>query len=317
MSVALLACVLCGLGTDVEASRDAAIASGVRFLSREVPLWPQENRCFSCHNNGDAARALMAVGVRREPLAATLDWLADPEAWDRSGREAGPAVDRRLARLQFTAALADALEHGLLLERAPLLRAAGRLAADVRPDGSWPVEDEADPGSPATYGPALATATARLLLRSTDRERFGADIDRSGAWLRARRTRGPLDAAAVVTGLPEGGIERDAALRRLLREQGDDGGWGIFANDPSDSFVTAVSLIALAGVARSDRVEIALQRGEDFLIRTRTAEGSWPEPTRPPAAASYAQRISTTGWAVRALVASQAVRAGGARGDGR
>ena len=32
------------------------------------------------------------------------------------------------------------------------------------------------------------------------------------------------------------------------------------------------------------------------------ADGSWPETTRPPGADSYAQRISTTGWALLALL---------------
>jgi hypothetical protein len=27
----------------------------VAFLTREVPRWSVENRCFSCHNNGDAS----------------------------------------------------------------------------------------------------------------------------------------------------------------------------------------------------------------------------------------------------------------------
>jgi len=30
----------------------------IAFLSREVPRWSRENHCFSCHNNGDGARAL-------------------------------------------------------------------------------------------------------------------------------------------------------------------------------------------------------------------------------------------------------------------
>ncbi|MGH9463409.1 MAG: hypothetical protein ACRD1X_19575, partial [Vicinamibacteria bacterium] len=30
----------------------------VRFLAREVPRWRAEHDCYSCHNNGDAARAL-------------------------------------------------------------------------------------------------------------------------------------------------------------------------------------------------------------------------------------------------------------------
>ncbi|MFN0122677.1 MAG: hypothetical protein ACKV2V_19440, partial [Blastocatellia bacterium] len=35
-----------------------AASRAVAFLAREVPAWPARNSCFSCHNNGDAARAL-------------------------------------------------------------------------------------------------------------------------------------------------------------------------------------------------------------------------------------------------------------------
>ena len=33
-------------------------ARAVAFLVREVPSWSVENKCYSCHNNGDAARAI-------------------------------------------------------------------------------------------------------------------------------------------------------------------------------------------------------------------------------------------------------------------
>ena len=35
-------------------AEDRALA----YLIREVPAWSREHKCFSCHNNGDAARAL-------------------------------------------------------------------------------------------------------------------------------------------------------------------------------------------------------------------------------------------------------------------
>src|SRR5436305_12386153 len=31
----------------------------IAFLGREVPRWQRENHCYSCHNNGDGARALL------------------------------------------------------------------------------------------------------------------------------------------------------------------------------------------------------------------------------------------------------------------
>ena len=48
-----------------------------------------------------------------------------------------------------------------------------------------------------------------------------------------------------------------------------------------------------------------IARGRAFLIARQQADGSWPETTRPSGAESYAQRISTTGWATLALLATR------------
>ena len=36
----------------------------VAFLSREVPRWSRQKHCFSCHNNGDAAQALLHAAAK-------------------------------------------------------------------------------------------------------------------------------------------------------------------------------------------------------------------------------------------------------------
>jgi hypothetical protein len=43
------------------------------------------------------------------------------------------------------------------------------------------------------------------------------------------------------------------------------------------------------------------------MIRQQLADGSWPETTRPAGQSSYAQRISTTAWALLALFETDAV----------
>jgi hypothetical protein len=46
-----------------------------------------------------------------------------------------------------------------------------------------------------------------------------------------------------------------------------------------------------------------ITRGRSFLIAQQQRDGSWVETTRPRGGESYAQRISTTGWAALALLA--------------
>ena len=52
-----------------------------------------------------------------------------------------------------------------------------------------------------------------------------------------------------------------------------------------------------------------IARGRAFLVAQQQEDGSWIETTRPPGNVSYAQRISTTGWATLALLATRELSA--------
>src|SRR5262245_46865261 len=87
-----LAALSCATAPDF--SRSTPAARAVRYLAREVPQWPVKNKCFSCHNNGDAARALYVArrsGIAVDPgaLDSTDRWLRRPEGW----KDNGPPVE--------------------------------------------------------------------------------------------------------------------------------------------------------------------------------------------------------------------------------
>jgi hypothetical protein len=244
----------------------------VDFLARESAAWRPANGCFSCHNNGDAARALLAAGRDVDP--ATLAFLRHPEAWKDNGPDK-EFSDKKLAALQFAFALAESGEAGDALRRA---------AALIRrdPDGSFTVDAGGLPGSPVTYGRTLATVIARRVLSLA-----GEDVAATDAWLKARKPATPLDAGALLL------LGRRADCLELLRKtQASDGSWD------GEVFDTA---IALLGLADTEEVELK-RRGRDFLRKAQEADGGWPATTRPPGAESYAQRISTSAWATLALV---------------
>lgn len=208
---------------------DPTAARAVEYLVEHVPRWPRENGCFSCHHNGDGARALILAKrngyrVPNEALRETLDWLAHPERWDQSAKHP-QASDKKLARIQFAVAARDAE-----LWRGPI---------DETPDDM--------PNSPIAWGRELAVA----MLRN----------------------------------------EKPPPPAR----QNPDGGWGSRTGSPSEAFDTALALLALDDAA-------TIARGRAYLSRTQSDDGSWPETTRPPGASSYAHRVSTTAWALLALL---------------
>lgn len=320
----LLAAWVAGVGLvagDRQSPAGSAEARAVAYLAREVPRWKAENDCYSCHNNGDAARALLRARARGHEVGQamddTLEWLRRPRAWDRNKTEGG-IDDKPLARIQFASALSVAVRTGLA-SRDQLADAAPIVAADQRPDGSWQLDVSQSLGSPTTYGTALATASARRMLAAAGVAETAPALARADAWLRAAKVESVLDAAAVVWGLGEAvdeaaRVQVTRALETIRRGQAPSGGWGPYTTVGAEVFDTALVLIALTerlGVAEDaarltdverSAIAAAVARGRAWLLLQQASSGYWPETTRPAGQESYAQRLSTTGWALLALL---------------
>src|SRR5262245_58689895 len=159
----------------------------ISFLAREVPRWAAENKCYSCHNNGDAAHALytahrLKYAVPAKSLDDTSAWLTKPHGWHKNGGDV-EYKDEGLARIQFAAALLEAMDAGLVKDRAPLQRAAELVAAKEGADGAWQDQFPGDVGAPVTYGVPLATVQARRVLQRADAARYLPVIRKADAWL--------------------------------------------------------------------------------------------------------------------------------------
>jgi Squalene-hopene cyclase C-terminal domain len=271
------------------------------YLSREVPRWYAENKCYSCHNNGDAARALyFAVrqgrSISRGALDGTSEWLAAPERWDHN--RGNPAFsDKKLARIQFAAALAEATKAHVMKKRAPLIVAAAAVAREQSRDGSWIVDADADVGSPATWGTALATYMARGVLEAAGAKSFAGPVAKANAWFAAYQPSGVFESAVKLMAVPGA----TGLAGKIVAAQASDGGWGPRMHSPSEPFDTAIVVLALS---RAGEGAEAVVRGRAYLIANQEKDGGWAETTRPPGGHSYAQHISTSGWATQALLAT-------------
>jgi hypothetical protein len=313
--IALAAASMAAIGgcagdrTEMHATIDETRA--IQFLEREVPAWSRDNGCFSCHNNGDAARALFAAkqaGYRLGPPAFkdTTEWVTKPDRWEHNKGDPGFS-DQRLANIQFAASLLAAIESGAVEDRTVLRLAARKIVADQDADGAWQIEKQNPVGSPATYGTTLATWMALRILRSAGTPEFAAPAQKAEARLRKVRVENIPNAATLLLACAP--VTDETALKQkreclafLGRSQTSDGGWGPYADAPAEVFDTALVLLALAEVRGEENVSRMIERARAFLRQQQRADGCWPGTTRPSGGESYAQRMSTTGWATLALL---------------
>lgn len=317
--IILLTALISGLCVSTSGQRhsDAATAAEARavaFLARETPAWSKENGCFSCHNNGDAARALYAASRKGyhlpgDALSATTAWISQPARWDENQGDPGFS-DQRLANLQFAAALVAAKDAGHVNDQQPLQTAARKLIADQGTDGAWHIEQDHTLGSPATYGTHLATHLALTTLRKANLAATQQAQQKAARWLsRAAANNVPAAAALLLAARARndraGSLQHERCLKMLTAAQTGAGGWGPYADAPPEPFDTALALLALSSLRQQPGIAQAIARGRGFLSAQQNDDGSWPATTRPAGGDSYAQRVSTTAWATLALLATR------------
>lgn len=313
------AALLLSISASAQEPNTAAIAKGVAYLKVEVPNWKAGHPCYSCHNNGDATRALLVAASKGHDIGTSLDdtlaFLKQPSKWDQN--KAQPGVDdKTLAKIQFASALAVAERHGKAAST-DLDAAAKLLVADQQADGSWHLDDSQSIGSPATYGQLLATSSARATLIASGMQPDNFTIVQTDKWVRGLTPENVLEASATVLALELSSDVMAENLRRnclsILRTgQSPEGGWGPYVTAAPQVFDTALAVLALSSLEaeprlarsayRPEQLKEAIANGKKYLVSQQKPDGSWPETTRPANQESYAQRISTTGWAMLALL---------------
>ena len=322
VAVMIGVCLLSAAAARAERADDIrnAAARNLALFQSSQKHWFEVQRCDSCHHQFQPALAY------------------------RAAREQGIPFDDTIARADAARAFAYAdldklVQYSWIIE--PGVSDAYQLiaadAAGVRPSlgtavmarlliarqnrgGDWPSHRQRPPSSYSNFTfTALGVRAIQLYAHPSQKTELAEHVALARRWFLGHQPVDTEERTYKLLGLKWSGGDRasiDAATRDLARTQEADGGWASLDGRASDAYSTAQALVALhdgGGVPIADR---NWQRGIDWLLKTRAADGSWHTATRlyPPAPLSppyfesglpygHDQFLSAQGgaWAVMAL----------------
>ncbi|MFY9571470.1 MAG: ankyrin repeat domain-containing protein [Blastocatellia bacterium] len=312
-----------------EADLRTASAKAIKLMQHSQVVWSSKETCTSCHH-----QLLPQIPIK----------LA---------RERGIPLDEKIARETTAASFAhlkdldaavqyydyiDVLFDGWSLFAAhlagvnPSLTTAAYaqfIASHQLPDGSWFTIDVRPPQAASVFTTtAVCAHVVKTYLPGSLKKEREMRLRRAREWLTRSQPRTTEDRTFQLYGMRWTGADekiRNRAVRQLLAEQRQDGGWSQLAGLTSDAYATGQVLVALNQAGNLATTDPAYQRGLQFLLKTQQADGSWrvssrlhpPAPVSPPYFETgfpyqHDQFVSAMGtsWAAAALLHAIPTKAG-------
>jgi ankyrin repeat protein len=257
-----------------------AAERSIELLQRSGGSFFKEGGCGSCHSQNLTSMAVAAARVKHIPVNQ------EAEAAELKGAQLAFAGFAQPLLQRGDPPVVDILLYGAL-QLASQSAVPGEttdamvhnIVAQQRTAGNWHVGWVARP--PMEDGDFSRTAIGIRILQVFGAPGRKADLEkriaRAANWLAAATPKTTEDLDMQLLGLKWAGANRRAweqGVRRLVRQQREDGGWAQTADLASDAYATGQVLYTLheLGVPANDP---AYKRGAQYLLQTQQADGSW------------------------------------------
>ncbi len=261
-----------------------AVAAAVPLLQQSERTITETRNCVSCHQH---SLVTMTVSVARKHGFQVDETIASVERThileDMRGRLRpllfGTGIDATLsvhvlvgmaAEDEPAGRISDALVHYLVLRQ--------------RQEGHWQQETYRPPDEASHFHyTALAVRGLQAYTPKGRKQEIAARIDRARRWLQNTEPTDTTDRVFQLLGLGWAQAEQDSitnAVKKLMSEQREDGGWAQVPTLASDAYATGLALYAMHEGGGVPVDHPAYRRGVEFLLRTQLADGSWYVATR-------------------------------------
>jgi N-acyl-D-amino-acid deacylase len=300
-----------------------AVEGGLRIVQKGARNYPENRNCFSCHH-----QTLPMLAMREASDAGLVidkDLLIEQGLFSRESFEErldSVAKGKSVGGRSLTAAyLLWAFELGEKAKDEFSDAFVSYILHQQKEDGHWDVQTNRPPSEESRiHTTFLATYYTEYFARGEDiAKKVEVAGNKARSWLFASTPHSQEDhvgrykALLTLGGTPAGVND---ARQAILKGQRDDGGWSQLPGMESDAYATGLTLHALAagraGDARSPKLERAITRAQNYLLRTQEKDGSWFVKSRSkpiqklfdngdPHGKDQFISMAATGWATAAL----------------
>ncbi|HEV2198673.1 MAG TPA: ankyrin repeat domain-containing protein [Bryobacteraceae bacterium] len=263
-----------------------SVERAVNLLLPAAPPAYLKRGCISCHSQ--ALVAMAAAEARKKGIAINQEMeqtnLKQIEASYKVAGELAMQGDQpggNIITIGYVMMALAAEKYPLNTITAELTHAAASLQM---PDGSWTPNGVSRPPMEDTLVTATAMGVRSLTLYplAGRHGQLEEKIRLAQRWLAAVNARSAEDRSMKLMGLvwaKASKSEVDGAVRQILGQQREGGGWAQRDDMEPDAYATGISLYALhvAGVSSTND---AYRNGVRFLERNQYQDGSWLVKTR-------------------------------------
>lgn len=254
-----------------------AVQRSIPFIESNGLQWIEEKKCVSCHQVNSMAWSLSAAERHgfevNERIDAWIDWTAKASLKKNDqGNLVGLGNKEGVAQIIY----------GLNQSAYPLeekRQLAALLLKDQQEDGSWKAGGQLPTQKRSKRETDIVSTMwiTLALIPYSEEAGFSQAIQRSTELIHNAKAGRSVEWYSVRLLVALSQNDRTAMEKwssELLTLQNDDGGWGWLLEDPSDALGTGMAIYALSSIGKNPNTP-TLQRGQNYLLKTQQANGSW------------------------------------------
>ena len=267
--------------TPAQAKIVQAVNLTLPLLQKSLVEYPHHNSCFSCHHQGVSLFALSVAQKRgyvvdEKVMTAVVRQTTADLRTGLTNYNNGTGQPGGVTRAGYALM---ALRSGGVKPEEITTAVTGFLLQKDRDQGFWRAGSSRPPSEISSFtNTFLAIYALKNYGDKAQAESIRERIGLARKWLETTPAKETEDRVFQLWGMAEAGSDKSEirkAVKTLMAEQNEDGGWAQLPHGESDAYATGCVLTVLRTACDLPITDTGYRRGIGYLLKTQLPDGSW------------------------------------------